>query len=434
MLLGHLVVSEGFRIIQRSNNRGMAHFLHHNHGGILVQRLVDRHHLAELHQMLDDFRRLDRHLVGQLGHGDGFGHMNFNHACFHGCGLGVVVIAVIAVIAAALATWTGTPIVATAARCAGGATGRDRFLLGWIAGPTAGELGGFDFLASAWCGCRTWCACGIGSNRFRGCRASSGFVQSAFESDGRIRFFNRGWGWRLLCRCRHHQTDRCRLSFRQAPAIPKINCTRRIFRRALLGIRRRLITLLRLLLGQQIGLFRCSGHLCRRNFSRIGRLLFGYARALLFQSRLRRSLLCSLACRQLSRLARTLFLLLSLASALGEFFLLPANQFSLATRLFFTARQFGIADQRRRLDHFVFWLRRLCRYLNPVLTPYKRSLLAHFNLDRARLARGIGLLDFAGRFFDQRNFLALRAGGAMAGLQKAEQTLLVRFGQIVRSD
>ena len=54
VLIQHFVVGEGFWIVQRSDHRFVAHFFHHNHGGVLVQRLVHRGHLAELHQVLDD--------------------------------------------------------------------------------------------------------------------------------------------------------------------------------------------------------------------------------------------------------------------------------------------------------------------------------------------------------------------------------------------
>jgi hypothetical protein len=60
----------------------VAHFFHHDHGGFLVQHLVDGDHLAQLHQLLDDLGCLDGHLVRQFGHGDGFGHVHFMHDGF----------------------------------------------------------------------------------------------------------------------------------------------------------------------------------------------------------------------------------------------------------------------------------------------------------------------------------------------------------------
>jgi hypothetical protein len=92
-LAAAILVGEGFRIVQRRHHGLVAHFFHHDHGGVLVQRLVDGDHLAHLHQRLDDLRRLDRHLVRQFSHGDGFGHVHFNDARFHRCGLLVVIVA-----------------------------------------------------------------------------------------------------------------------------------------------------------------------------------------------------------------------------------------------------------------------------------------------------------------------------------------------------
>jgi hypothetical protein len=78
-----ILVGEGFRIVQRCHHRLVAQFFHHDHGGVLVQRLVDGDHLAHLHQRLDDLRRLDGHLVCQLCHRDGFRHVHFKDARFH---------------------------------------------------------------------------------------------------------------------------------------------------------------------------------------------------------------------------------------------------------------------------------------------------------------------------------------------------------------
>jgi hypothetical protein len=70
-------LEEGLRIIQLGRESLVAHFLDHDHGRFLVQLLVDRHHLAQLHQLLDNFRSLDGHLVRQVAHADGFRHMDF---------------------------------------------------------------------------------------------------------------------------------------------------------------------------------------------------------------------------------------------------------------------------------------------------------------------------------------------------------------------
>ena len=57
----------------------MAHFLDDDHRRLLVQNLVDRDHRPHLHHDLDDFDRLHRHLVRQIGHRNGFRHMHFAH-------------------------------------------------------------------------------------------------------------------------------------------------------------------------------------------------------------------------------------------------------------------------------------------------------------------------------------------------------------------
>ena len=40
----HVVIGKCFRIVQRSGNCFVAHLFHQNHGGVLVQRLVDSDH------------------------------------------------------------------------------------------------------------------------------------------------------------------------------------------------------------------------------------------------------------------------------------------------------------------------------------------------------------------------------------------------------
>ncbi len=71
-----------FRIVQLGRNRMVAQFLDDDHRRFLVQHLVDRDHLAELHHRLDDFRGLHRHLVRQIGDRDGFRHVHFTHDRF----------------------------------------------------------------------------------------------------------------------------------------------------------------------------------------------------------------------------------------------------------------------------------------------------------------------------------------------------------------
>ena len=49
----------------------VAHFLDHEHRGVLVDGLVDRRHDAHVEHRLHDFARLDRHALGELGDRDG---------------------------------------------------------------------------------------------------------------------------------------------------------------------------------------------------------------------------------------------------------------------------------------------------------------------------------------------------------------------------
>lgn len=92
----------------------------------------------------------------QLGHGDGFGHVDFQRARFYRCSMAVVGVAIVAVIATT-AIGTSTAATLTAAPRArtigtgcttGVATGRNTFFLGRIARPTGRQLGRFDFFAS----------------------------------------------------------------------------------------------------------------------------------------------------------------------------------------------------------------------------------------------------------------------------------------------
>ena len=82
MVLHGRFLEEGLGIVELGRLGDVAHFLDHDHRGFLVEHLVDRHHAAQLHQHLDDFGRLDRHLVGQIAHRDGLGHRDLAHHRF----------------------------------------------------------------------------------------------------------------------------------------------------------------------------------------------------------------------------------------------------------------------------------------------------------------------------------------------------------------
>ncbi len=57
----------------------VAHVFCNDGSSILIQHLVDGHHGAVLEHVLDDLGRLDRHLLRQLGNGDGFTNHYFTH-------------------------------------------------------------------------------------------------------------------------------------------------------------------------------------------------------------------------------------------------------------------------------------------------------------------------------------------------------------------
>ena len=128
------------RIVQLRGDRVVAQFGDDDHRGVLIEHLVDRHHLAELHQHLDDLGGLDRHLVRELRDRDRLGHRDVAHGRLgrHHCrrAFGIVP----SVLAVTL----------RAAPCAGStgavAAGLQRALLLLFLGPAGGELAALDFL------------------------------------------------------------------------------------------------------------------------------------------------------------------------------------------------------------------------------------------------------------------------------------------------
>ena len=166
----------------------------------MVQRLVDGDHLAQLHQLLDDLRCLDRHLVGQFGHRDGLGHVHFQNAEFwRWCGAMVFAVAV----TAAFATRAGAPIGRAACARAGIAAGFEFFLFGRITGPAAGQLGRLDLFARTG---RIACARRFGGFCDGGARCR--LVQSAFDGAFGVHrwlgFFLFGCDRDLVGRGHHH--------------------------------------------------------------------------------------------------------------------------------------------------------------------------------------------------------------------------------------
>ena len=60
-----------------------------------------------------------------------------------------------------------------------------------------------------------------------------------------------------------------------------------------------------------------------------------------------------------------------------------------------------------------------CRGIKFIIALDEGPLFANLNLNGTRLACGVGLFNFAGRFFNQCDFFAFTSGSAVAGLQIA---------------
>ncbi len=195
-------------------------------------------------------------------------------------------------------------------------------------------------------------------------------------------------------------------------------------------------------LGGQLGvgglLFRSGGSGdCSRRFDRLGGFLrgrsSGFGGSLLFGGDACSFLLGLFSALGLfGLLAFAGFSFFAQAPFLDQFFFLAADQLGLAARFFLAAGQFGLVHvgcSRRGGGRLGSLLHRLGRVAFVALD--EGALLAHFHLDGAGAAGGIGLLDLAGRLLGQRDLLALGLGGAMAGFEKAEQALLVSLGECI---
>ena len=380
---------ESFGVVQRGDDSFVTHFFHHDHGGVLVQGLVDGGHLTQLHQLFDDLGGFDGHLVGQLGHGDGFRHMHFDDACFRRCALhrGVIPIPIPA------ATGATTPAVATHTP-AGVATGFDFFFLGLFIGPAGRQLGALDFFLTVFGDRATsWTCTGCGA-------ASSRFVQGALDGFGVHRGFFRLWFFRdqdFLGRI-HHGANGFGFGQRGATAAVQIFGACSIFFSAELGSGFALSGFslgLRQLRGSGLSVFVGGGHgFGGQDFAVFG--LLGFAQAAFFR----------------------------------QLFFLAANELSLATRFFFATRQFGLIQDGLNGRGVLCSLSRGFGF-HLVVAFDEGAFLAHFHLDGAGFARGIGLFDLRGGFLHQGDFFALWRVCAMAGFQKAQQFLLVGIRQLV---
>jgi len=415
----HLVFGEGLRIVERGSHRLVAQFFDHDHGRVLVKRLVDGDHLTELHKLLDDLGRLDGHFVGQFGHRDRLGHMNLENLGFgRGSKVGI------AVVTPPLFSTLGAraPVAGTAARVAGVATGFEFFLFASLVFPGGRQGFGFDFpLACARCSWRAR------DTRSRSSRGIGRFVQGAFDAGlglGRLGLFGL-FGHQHLFRGGHHGTNGLGLGQRLAATLVQLFGSGRFRGFFCLG-------LLALRLGFGTRLL-CSGvgwRWLHRGWSGYGSGRRGHGRGLGGGQRgLAGGLLGGSPSLRLLAEALGLgfsrctgFGLFALTATLSQLFFLAAQQFGLLASLLLTACQFCfVNDGRRRC----LWLRHF------VVTLDKCALLAHFHLNGAGSSRRVGLLDFGGRLFGERDFFALGTRRAVAGLQIAEQALFVVFRQRV---
>ena len=401
-----------FRIIQLGSMCTMAHFFNHDHGSFLIQNLIDGNHLPQLHQMLDDFGCLDRHLVRNFSNSNGFRHM---HVFDDGFGWRLEIAFMIIMMRVATPLRSRTPAVTTtsagiAARLHAGTALLGRFIL-----PGRRYVGRLDrFLVD-------------GDNYllvvFLFARLLvRRLVQGTF---GSLRCRRRGRLRRLhdAARCAHHRFDLRHFVFHRLACA--LCCCSTIA--GFLGYHCRL--LFRFFCCHALVLFYRGVRRYRFNHNIRG---------------FRRCLVCSFCCRLRSFcLGRLLGVLLSLLrfplccldlfSLLGfqlrQTFLLFAqigfltsNQFRLTTCFFSTAFDFCLIQHDIRLgSHFI-----CCRFI----ALDECTLLAYFNLNRARLASGIGLLDFRRFLAGQRNLFlfAFRRGTAHTA-QVLKETILVFLRQ-----
>ena len=125
--------------------------------------------------------------------------------------------------------------------------------------------------------------------------------------------------------------------------------------------------------------------------------------------------------------AFALVLCFAQAALLRQLFLLATDQFGLAAGFFLAPNQFRVVLHRHRL--LIISTVMQIPTINRVFTLDEGALLADFDLNGPGTALAIGLFDFTGRFFHQRDLLALSRSSAMASLQKGQQFLLVRLTQ-----
>lgn len=403
LLFLHPFDQQRFRIVQLGRDRLVAHFLDHDHRGLLIQHLVDRDHLAELHHLLDDLGRLDRHLVRQFGHGDGFRHVHFTHDRLGRRLEGVAVVVAMAVAAALGAT----PAVDAAARVATSLQAA-ALVAARIVLPAAG-LAATAALLVAGRRCRRGRS---RSRRLLGCGRGTRFAGRLDRLVQRARLlrlllFGLALGWRLQHARRriHHFADGAGLGLGRLAALActvflsldLVSCGACLFggllRSFTLAGQTRGI-LFRLAARGFVRRFRCSAGSCGLLFRLLGGE-FGLATLLGFGRLLAGAALGFLA---LHRLLAGL--------QLG---LLARQQFGLTTLFFLAARDFLDVDHRSSDRRRGF---RLGRRGTRLIALHQHALFAHLDLHGASLAGGVRLADFAGLALGERDLLARAVLGA----------------------
>ena len=73
-IVGNVTVIEKFffKFVFLADNNLVTHFFGNEGCGFLVYNLIDGYHFTELHEYLDHFGGLYRHLLCKFSHGDGF--------------------------------------------------------------------------------------------------------------------------------------------------------------------------------------------------------------------------------------------------------------------------------------------------------------------------------------------------------------------------
>ena len=425
-----LLFKECVRIVKFGREGLVAHLLDQDHRRLLVELLVDRDHLAQLHQLLDHLGGLDRHLVCQVGHADGLGHMHFLDHLLGG-GLEVALNTLIAIATASTARRTPTRTVGCAA--IGAAFACQSALLGCIVSPARRQLFTLDRFLVAWFrGARACC----GRTRHR-----LGFVNGAqdgfFGQDGLGQLLGLFSRHHLLGRA-HHRPDRSSLvlgglttlghrshgqlfsslsvsSFDDADA--GLGCLdrrchrdRRRHRRCKHGCndRRRAS--------------RDSGFFDRSSSSSFSSSLGRRFSSFTLSPRLSRDLGLRGLRSGLGGLALGLLALGPCSRHLSHLVFLASQLLRLGVGLLFAAMQVSLGRGRLALVLDTRWR---------VIALDEHALLANLDLDRAGLARSVGLLDLAGALASQRDLLAISTDCAMRLAQEFEQAFPVGIGQRV---